>query len=180
MATDADWETVKEDDHDNKSTDSIESYSMGEIIDKIGFTKFHIPLILLTSVGFLASNIQLILMSVLQPILRKYFSREKHIELYTALMISAQFLGAIIGGSLGGIWADRYGRLSIFHGSTAIAATFSIIFTLLNFPIMMIGCRFMIGFAIGAGSLSDFSLLAEFLPSKYVLPACLYFKTLVP
>ncbi len=76
------------------------------------------------------------------------------------------FLGMLIGASLFGRLADRFGRRRVLIVTVAMDAVFGILSAFApNFAILL-ALRFMTGLAVGGTLPVDYALMAEFLPAR--------------
>ena len=83
-----------------------------------------------------------------------------------ALFISATFVGMMLGSFATGFLGDRYGRRFTYQfnllvfGIASLAAAFAPNMTVL------IACRFVMGFGLGAENVVGYSTMTEFVPAK--------------
>ena len=76
------------------------------------------------------------------------------------------FLGMLIGASLFGGLADRFGRRKVLIITVAMDAVFGLLSVFApNFAILL-GLRFLTGLAVGGTLPVDYALMAEFLPAR--------------
>jgi putative MFS transporter len=76
------------------------------------------------------------------------------------------FLGMLIGASLFGRLADRFGRRRVLIITVAMDAVFGILSAFApSFPILL-ALRFLTGIAVGGTLPVDYALMAEFLPAR--------------
>ena len=76
------------------------------------------------------------------------------------------FLGMLIGASLFGRLADRFGRRKVLIITVAMDAVFGLLSVFApNFAILL-GLRFLTGLAVGGTLPVDYALMAEFLPAR--------------
>jgi MFS family permease len=83
-----------------------------------------------------------------------------------AMFISATFVGMMLGSFATGFLGDRYGRRFTYQfnllvfGLASLAAAFAPNMTIL------IACRFVMGFGLGAENVVGYSTMTEFVPAK--------------
>ncbi|MCO6051588.1 MFS transporter [Mesorhizobium sp. RP14(2022)] len=76
------------------------------------------------------------------------------------------FLGMLIGASLFGRLADRYGRRNILLATVTADAVFGLLSVVApSFGVLLL-CRFLTGIAVGGTLPVDYAMMAEFLPPK--------------
>lgn len=139
------------------------TFTIDEALESVGFGHFQWILLALSGVGFFATTVELISMSILKMPLRgewQYVDNERF-----ALLMSATFAGELIGGLLWGTISDRLGRRTAFLGTALMAAIFGVAGSMAPGIYIFALTRFFLGIAIG-GSLSiDFVYFVEFVPA---------------
>lgn len=79
---------------------------------------------------------------------------------------TAFFLGMLIGASLFGLLADRFGRRNVLLLTVACDAVFGLLSVFSQDFTLLIALRFLTGMAVGGTLPVDYALMAEFLPPK--------------
>jgi putative MFS transporter len=82
-----------------------------------------------------------------------------------ALVTSAGFLGMALGGTLGGIIADRIGRVKAMMLFTAIFSTFSLANGFVTGLPMLVALRFATGLGIASATVAVITYIAELYPA---------------
>lgn len=76
------------------------------------------------------------------------------------------FLGMLIGATVFGRLADRFGRRRILLGTVAMDAVFGILSAFAPDFTILLALRFLTGLAVGGTLPVDYALMAEFLPAR--------------
>ena len=79
---------------------------------------------------------------------------------------TAFFLGMLLGASLFGRLADRYGRRRVLVWTVAADAVFGLLSVFAPSFAVLLGLRFLTGAAVGGTLPVDYALMAEFLPPR--------------
>lgn len=139
-------------------------YTIDEALEAVGFGRFQWILLFLSGLGFCATTVELISVSLLRrPLLETW----PHIngERF-ALLMSATFVGELLGGLLWGLMTDRVGRRVVFVGTAFMAALFGMLGSVMpNFYAFAV-TRLLLGLAIGGCLAIDFVYFVEFVPAK--------------
>mmetsp|Transcript_35919 Transcript_35919/g.81066 ORF Transcript_35919/g.81066 Transcript_35919/m.81066 type:complete len:476 (+) Transcript_35919:109-1536(+) len=132
-------------------------------LDKIGMTWSHATLLAVcTGLVFLDGSEMLTVSSMVRVLQHEYDVS----ALDRSLMVSAVFVGVTIGGLLGGIAGDRYGRRPAVLSSYFFVGLFGTLCCLAPGLYSMIFMRFLLGISFGVGVPSGMALLVEFLPTN--------------
>src|ERR1700692_1208988 len=141
----------------------VTSVNPGPPLDRLPIGPFHRRIMLLIGIGMFFDGFDIYLAgTVLGVTLKTGFSPLPQ----NAMFISATFVGMMLGSFATGFLGDRYGRrftsqfnLLIF-GLASLAPAFAPNMTIL------IACRFVMGFGLGAENVVGYSTMTEFVPAK--------------
>jgi len=136
--------------------------NIDQILDKIGYTRYHILVIIITAFTLIADGAEIYTIYLISPILRKVYNLPTPI---VALLSSCLFIGFGIGSFFSGSITTLYKRRLPMLVSLFIIMLFGTICVLIENIWFFIGCRLIIG--LGIGILINFvNSLCEILPSK--------------
>jgi len=157
------------DDHTHAKPDG---FTVEEAVEKIGFGKFQMILLVIIGLLVSAEAMEFMLIAVVTPPLRCewYLS-----ELQVALVSVGTFLGFAVGSTIGGILADTYGRLTVSRLGAFFLIWYGLLTAISPYYEWVVFCRTIVGLSIGF-CMQSFTLLSEYCPVKYrakilVLPA---------
>jgi putative MFS transporter len=129
---------------------ATKQFTIDEALEAVGFGKFQWILLILSGIGFCATTVELISVSLLRgPLMAqwKYVQNERF-----ALLMSATFAGELLGGLIWGSISDRMGRRSTFAGTALMAAIFGMMGSICPCFYTFTITRFFLGMAIGKQS----------------------------
>jgi putative MFS transporter len=139
------------------------SVNTGSRLDRLPIGPFHRRIMVLIGIGMFFDGFDIYLAgTVLGVTLKTGFSTLPQ----NALFISATFVGMMLGSFATGFLGDRYGRRFTYQfnllvfGIASLAAAFAPNMTVL------IACRFVMGFGLGAENVVGYSTMTEFVPAK--------------
>lgn len=151
-------------------------YSIDEGLEAAGFGAFQWILCILSGIGFCATTVELISVSLLRVPLQAAWPEVSNERF--ALIMSSTFAGELIGGLAWGAISDRMGRRTSFICTALMAAIFGLMASISPNFYFFAACRFFLGIAIGmeikvflgitciGGSLAvDFVYFIEFVPA---------------
>lgn len=123
------------------------NFNIDEGLDAAGFGRFQWALLALSGVGFFATTIELISVSLLrQPFLERWPALDN--SRFGSLM-SATFIGELLGGLFWGWLADKTGRRFTFIGTAFMAGFFGCLGAIAPCFYTFLITRFFLGCAIG-------------------------------
>src|SRR5258706_2271848 len=141
----------------------VTSVNAGSRLDRLPIGPFHRRIMMLIGIGMFFDGFDIYLAgTVLGVTLKTGFSTLNQ----NAIFISATFVGMMLGSFATGFLGDRYRRrftyqfnLLIF-GLASLGAAFAPNITVL------IACRFVMGFGLGAENVVGYATMTEFVPAK--------------
>jgi len=146
----------------NQDEDEKEEMSLDDAIDKLGFGWFQIKLLFIAGFCWMCESIEMMLLSVLSPILRCEWHLSEGI---LATLTTVVFLGMMVGSVLWGTVSDRYGRRFGFLATTFLTFVFGFASAFSPNIYVLLVLRCLVGFGVGGGHVA-FTLFAEYLPRK--------------
>ncbi len=141
----------------------IETVTIDQAVDQIGFGRFQQKLLVICGLGWAADGMEVLLISFALPAISREWG------LTTA---QAGFIGtAIFLGMLGGAWfwgtvSDYIGRRTGFQATVLIDSIFGLLSALSPGYLWLALLRGLTGFGVGGTLPVDYSLFAEYLPTK--------------
>jgi putative MFS transporter len=141
----------------------VTSVNAGSRLDRLPIGPFHRRIMMLIGIGMFFDGFDIYLAgTVLGVTLKTGFSTLPQ----NALFISATFVGMMLGSFATGFLGDRYGRRFTYQfnlllfGLASLAAAFAPDMTVL------IACRFVMGFGLGAENVVGYATMTEFVPAR--------------
>eukprot|EP01121_Diplochlamys_sp_Union-15-3_P010713 TRINITY_DN3034_c0_g1_i1.p1 TRINITY_DN3034_c0_g1~~TRINITY_DN3034_c0_g1_i1.p1 ORF type:complete len:478 (-),score=51.41 TRINITY_DN3034_c0_g1_i1:11-1444(-) len=150
---------------------------MEDGINLIGFGKFQYVLFFIAGLSWLTDAMEILLLSYLTLVVGCEWNLSISKQ---ALVVTAVFIGMLIGAPIWGIISDKYGRRLGYLLATGVTLVFSVASAFSPDYFFLIITRGLVGVGLG-GSHIPFALLAEFLPTKqraYVLGLVQFFWAL--
>ena len=141
----------------------IQELTLAEAIDSIGLGRFQRKLLAVAGVSWAADAMEVLLIGFLIPsiIVSLQITREQ-----AAWLVTALFVGMMLGAWFWGSLADRIGRKNVFVSTILIASVFALASALApNYETLLL-FRLLSGFGIGGSLPVDYAITAEFLPSQ--------------
>lgn len=143
--------------------ESLQSfYTLDDIVERIGFGRFHWKLVVLCGVGYFAEITELVVVSFIAPSIQKQMGLN---NVQYGMLGSSSFVGMAVGAFFWGYVSDHCGRqlsfaltvwLTFFGGFlSAFAPSYWLLLLL----------RFTAAFGIGGMLPVDYTVFLEFLPS---------------
>ncbi|MDP9022261.1 MAG: MFS transporter [Actinomycetota bacterium] len=138
-------------------------FTIQEAIDRIGFGPFQRKLMLVAGLTWAADAAEVLLIAFALPDVTREFGLD---SLQASLIVTATFLGMLVGAWFWGNVSDRIGRRTGFQLTVLIFAVFGALSALAPNASWLAILRAITGFGLGGALPLDFSLFAEFLPSQ--------------
>ena len=137
--------------------------TLDQVIDSIGLGRFQHKLLAVAGVSWAADAMEVLLIGFLIPsiIVSLHITREQ-----AAWLVTALFVGMMLGAWFWGSLADRIGRKNVFVYTILIASVFALASALApNYETLLL-FRLLSGFGIGGSLPVDYAITAEFMPSR--------------
>src|SRR5882757_4558672 len=135
----------------------------GGRLDRLPISPFHHRVFWLVGAGMLLDGYDLyVFTNVLPAAAQSGFST----PLQNADFISKTFLGMTIGALFTGFLGDRYGRRFTYQFNLLIFGFASLAAAFAPNMMILIACRFVMGFGLGAENVVGYSTLTEFVPAR--------------
>ena len=131
-------------------------------IDRLPISPMHRRLLFILAIPLFFDVGDIFTFSNAAPALIKYWGITNG---QIALATSAGFLGMAIGGTLGGILADRIGRVRAMMLFTATFSVFSLATGFATDVPMLVALRFLTGLGIASATVSVITYIAEIYPA---------------
>jgi len=138
------------------------TFTVDDAIEAIGLGPFQVKMFCICGLTMFSDACEMMLLSVLSPILLCYWSLD-YIE--EAMITTVVFAGMLVGSFLFGAWADKYGRKTVLLLAIHIIMYYAFLTSSApSYPWLLL-LRTVIGFGIG-GAIQGFTLLTEFIPKS--------------
>jgi putative MFS transporter len=145
------------------TTRSAPPLSIQEAIDRIGFGRFQRRLLLVCGLTWAADAAEVLLIAFALPAVIQEFGLS---TFEAGMVVTATFVGMLLGAWFWGSISDRIGRRSGFQLTVLIFAVFGAVSALSPNAAWLAVLRALTGFGLGGALPLDFSLFAEYLPSR--------------
>lgn len=122
-------------------------YTIDQALEAVGFGRFQWLLLLLSGVGFFATTVELIALSMLAGPLTTQWPKLTPGRF--AYLASSTFAGELLGGLAWGSVGDLLGRRWVFMGTAMGAACFGMLGAIAPCFFTLTLTRFFLGFSIG-------------------------------
>ncbi|MBN1147500.1 MAG: MFS transporter [Anaerolineales bacterium] len=134
-----------------------------EAIDQIGFGRFQRKLLWICGLGWAADAMEVLLIAFALPVIGQEWNLS---NAQKGLLGTAIFLGMLAGAWGWGWLSDRIGRRTGFISTVAIDSVFGLLSALSPSFAWLVVLRAATGFGVGGTLPVDYSIFAEYLPSK--------------
>jgi|GEM_PF-416885 len=131
-------------------------------LERAGMTRFHVRLLVISSLVTFFDGLDFSLISFTLPYLREQMALT---DAMTGYVSSAAFLGQMIGSLVGSYLADIAGRRPVILWCTLISAVLTFVTGFANSPEVLIALRLIGGLAIGGLLAPAWSVNIESMPS---------------
>jgi putative MFS transporter len=137
--------------------------SVQEAIDRVGFGAFQRRLFLVCAVTWAADAAEIFLLSFALPGFAEEFELSGS---QAGLVVTSTFAGMLLGAWFWGALSDRIGRRTGFQLTVACFAVFGLASAFAPDALWLAVLRFLTGFGLGGALPLDFSVFAEYLPTR--------------
>ncbi len=139
------------------------SVNAGSRLDRLPIGPFHRRIMFLIGIGMFFDGFDIYLAgTVLGVTLKTGFSTLPQ----NAMFISATFVGMMLGSFATGFLGDRYGRRFTYQFNLLVFGLASLAAAFAPNMAILIACRFVMGFGLGAENVVGYSTMTEFVPAK--------------
>ena len=141
----------------------VTSVNAGGRLDRLPIGPFHRRIMLLIGIGMFFDGFDIYLAgTVLGVTLKTGFSTLQQ----NAIFISATFVGMMLGSFATGFLGDRYGRRFTYQFNLLIFGLASLAAAFAPNMMVLIACRFFMGFGLGAENVVGYATMTEFVPAR--------------
>src|SRR5882762_1918075 len=141
----------------------VTSVNAGSRLDRLPLGPFHRRIMLLIGIGMFFDGFDIYLAgTVLGVTLKTGFSTLPQ----NATFISATFVGMMLGSFGTGFLGDRYGRRFTYQFTLLLFGIASLAAAFAPNMAVLIACRFVMGFGLGAENVVGYATMTEFVPAK--------------
>ncbi|HET7326677.1 MAG TPA: MFS transporter [Nocardioidaceae bacterium] len=134
-----------------------------EAIDRAGFGAFQRRLFFVCAVTWAADSAEIFLLSFALP---GFVAEFDLTGTQAGLVVTSTFVGMLIGAWFWGALADRIGRRAGFQLTIVVFAVFGLASAFAPSAVWLAVLRFATGFGLGGALPLDFSVFAEYLPTR--------------
>jgi putative MFS transporter len=141
----------------------VTSVNAGGRLDRLPIGPFHYRIMTLIGIGMFFDGFDIYLAgTVLGVTLKSGFSTLPQ----NAIFISLTFVGMMLGSFATGFLGDRYGRRFTYQFNLMVFGLASLAAAFAPNMMILIACRFVMGFGLGAENVVGYSTLTEFVPAR--------------
>ncbi len=142
----------------------VTSVNAGSRLDRLPIGSFHRRIMMLIGIGMFFDGFDIYLAgTVLGVTLKSGFSTLPQ----NALFISATFVGMMLGSFAAGFFsATRYGRRFTYQFNLLVFGLASLAASVAPDMTILIACRFVMGFGLGAENVVGYATMTEFVPAR--------------
>lgn len=137
-----------------------QTYTLDEAVEHIGFGRYHVKVILIAGLSWMADAMEMMILSILSPLLMCEWSLRSYQE---ALITTVVFLGQGMGSISWGFISDMFGRKKGLYLSVCLVLFFGILSSQSPNYGWMLALRLLVGFGIG-GVPQAVTIVTEVLP----------------
>jgi len=136
---------------------------IAKFLSGLKFTKFHLTLLVLSSLVTFFDGLDFLLIAYTLPYIRDEMGLTNEMM---GTVSSAAFLGQMIGSLVGSYFADIFGRRPVILICTLLSAVLTFVTGFADTPEMLIALRFIGGLAIGGLLAPAWSINIEAMPAS--------------
>jgi MFS family permease len=137
--------------------------ALGQVIERIPITRVHYLALILVVTGGLFEVLEQLILSALGPALQKAFGIGAQ---SLAFLSTATLLAIVVGGLLGGYFADRLGRRNVLAISVGVYSLGSVLSALSPDYTFLTISRVVTGIGVGAEIAVGLAYLSELTPTR--------------
>lgn len=141
----------------------VRTLDLQEAIDDIGFGRFQRRLLIICGFAWAADAAEVLLLGFALPAVMEDFNLT---EGSAGLIVTATFLGMMVGAWLAGPLGDRWGRKTVLQAAIALSSIVGGLTALSPDGWWLAGLRALTGVGLGAALPTNFALVAELLPRR--------------
>lgn len=145
------------------SNDETNYLTIDEVLDRIGYTKYHIIMIAIVGLSLASDGVELYLIYLIAPVLKRIYHLQDN---QVSIIVSSLFLGIAIGAISSGIFIKQHGRRGVMLFFLTVISIFGTLCIVINNIYWFLFCRFIIGISIGV-LFNLTNALCEILPKNY-------------
>ncbi|GGK93031.1 MFS transporter [Deinococcus radiotolerans] len=139
--------------------------SVDGVIEQLGVGAFQVRLLLICGLTFAADAMEVLLMGFAAPGVNASFHLPPG-ALGATMLLSATYVGMLLGAPFWGRQADVYGRRPVFLFTVLAGVIFGLVGAMAPNIWVLVAARVLAGFAIGGTMAVDYALIAEFVPRR--------------
>lgn len=132
-------------------------------LNALSFHRFQYLLWAFSGLGFGANTVQMLLMSVANPMLLAHFNTT---ATHLGFLVTGMFVGEIVGAAIWAWISDRWGRKYVWIGTAAWTALFGALSACCSSLHVLVVYRILTGFGLGGAMAIDLVYFLEFVPAK--------------
>lgn len=136
--------------------------AVDDVIDTIGFGRFHVRLMLLVGLVFSAEALEIFLLTFIRDSVQRDLGGT---SATLALLPTAVFFGMLVGSLVWGTASDAHGRRAALVGILVVQIIGGVLSSLAPSLLALILLRFIVGVGVGGGHIAP-SLFMELLPRR--------------
>ncbi|XP_066918950.1 synaptic vesicle 2-related protein-like isoform X2 [Clytia hemisphaerica] len=146
--------------NEEENNEGEQTYTLDEAIEHIGFGIYHVKVIVIAGLSWMADAMEMMILSILSPILMCEWGLMNYEE---ALITTVVFLGQGFGSISWGFVSDMFGRKKGLYLSVCLVLFFGICSSQAPSYGWMLALRLLVGFGIG-GVPQAVTIVTEVLP----------------
>lgn len=141
----------------------IQGYSAAERLERLPISGYHRIIFIIIALAFFFDSMDLAMMTFLLGSIKAEFGLS---TAQAGLLASSSFFGMVLGASLSGMLADRFGRKPVFQWSIVLWGLASYLCSTAQTVEMLTLFRILLGIGMGMEFPIAQSMLSELIPAK--------------